>query len=275
MKRLEILAEMAKSLCDNSDPSHDINHIHRVMQNCRALSARITADKDITKRGNTSTRNTNASNTNAGNTNASNANASNGTSTAEPSSTAQSLSMTQPSSVVDFGSKLNFNLEHLLAAALLHDLVNLPKNHPERKQASQMAAEKSRLALFQVGFAADEVEKITSIIREHSYSAGMAPSSLESAILQDADKLDALGAIGIMRTVTFGAKMGASYYHATQAFSNDRNLDDKAFMVDHFSTKLLNLPNLMNTSPAKAEGIRRVEFKKNFLAELRVELDFE
>jgi uncharacterized protein len=163
-------------------------------------------------------------------------------------------------------------LETLLAAAMLHDVVNLPKNHPERLEASRMAAEKSQGMLRAVGFSESEIERIRLVITEHSYSLGRKPSTIESAVLQDADRLDALGAIGIMRAVSCGRQLGASFYDRANFLAEHRALDDKAFTIDHFFTKLFKLPALMNTAAAKAEAERRMAFMKGFLEQLRGEI---
>ena len=160
----------------------------------------------------------------------------------------------------------------VLAAAILHDVVNLPKNHPERLKASEMAAEKSRNMLSDCGFSALEINRIATVITEHSYSLGKKPSSVESAILQDADKLDAVGAIGIMRALSCGYRLGSSYYHEEDPFAENREFNDKAYTIDHFFTKLCKLPDLMNTASAKKEARRRVEFMRAFLAQLKSEI---
>lgn len=171
------------------------------------------------------------------------------------------------------GKEEGANLEVLLAAAALHDLINLPKDHPERQFASQMAATQSMTILKESGFTDEEIEKVKNIITEHSYSLGKKPTSLESAVLQDADKLDALGAIGIMRTVTCGARFGAKYYDMADPFAKHRDLDDRSYTLDHFSTKLFKLPSLMNTNAGKIEATKRFEFMKEFIEEFRRELD--
>ncbi len=164
------------------------------------------------------------------------------------------------------------NLELLLPAALLHDIVNLPKNHPERLQASAHAARRSHEILTESGYSENEIQKIKEIIIEHSYSLGKKPSTPESAILQDADKLDALGAIGILRAVTCGSRMGSNYYDTQEPIAKTRELNDKAFTIDHFFTKLFKLPDLMNTDVAKAEAFRRKEFMKSFLNQFSDEI---
>ena len=170
------------------------------------------------------------------------------------------------------GKKENVDVEILLAGALLHDLVNLPKNHPERLQASEMAAYKSKGLLQQANYSAGEIDRVLTVVIEHSYSLAKKASSRESAILQDADKLDAIGAIGIMRAVSCGYALGSSYYNAEDLFAQNRTLDDKSYTIDHFFTKLLKLPGLMNTETAKAEARQRVEFMEKFLQQLAQEV---
>lgn len=161
-------------------------------------------------------------------------------------------------------------LELVLAAALLHDIVNLPKNHPQRREASTMAARAAREYL-QSDFSKEEIDRICSAIEEHSYSLGKKPSSLEAAILQDADRLDAVGAIGVMRTIACGAQMGSPFYNSNEPFAKTRTLEDR-FMVDHFYIKTLKLGEGMNTGAARALADERVAFMENFLVQLRQEL---
>jgi uncharacterized protein len=160
----------------------------------------------------------------------------------------------------------------LLAAALLHDVVNVPKNHPDRIHASQQAADRAGAFLAQCDYTTEEIARVHRVILEHSFSAGHRASSIESQILQDADRLDALGAVGIMRTVTCGAKMGSRYYSKDELIPKTRLKDDRAFTIDHFFVKLFALAETMNTSFAKEEAERRVVFMKSFLRQIETEV---
>lgn len=170
------------------------------------------------------------------------------------------------------GAAEGARLELLLPAAALHDLVNVPKNHPDRPRASELAAERARPLLQAAGYSEPEIAAIGTIIIEHSFSLGRRPSSPESALLQDADRLDALGAIGIMRCISCGAQMGASYYHPTDPFGTARALDDRAYSIDHFFVKLFQLPGLMNTTAGRSEAERRVAYMRGFLDEIAREI---
>lgn len=163
------------------------------------------------------------------------------------------------------------DLEILLAAALLHDIVNLPKNHPQRRQASAMSARAAREYL-KADFSAEEIERICAAIEEHSFSLGKRPGTLEAALLQDADRLDAVGAIGVMRTVATGSKMGSPFYCPDEPFAKSRQLEDR-FMVDHFFIKTLKLAEGMNTATARRLADSRVDFMRGFLEQLNLEIE--
>jgi uncharacterized protein len=170
------------------------------------------------------------------------------------------------------GETVGANLEILLPAGLLHDIVNVPKNHPDRLRASEQAAEQARGILQRFDYSDDECARIGQVILEHSFSRGMRPSSIESACLQDADRLDAIGAIGVLRVTTCGGKMGSSYYDPADPLSRSRPLDDRRFSLDHFEVKLFKLADGMNTEFGKKEGQRRAVFMRAFVEQLVSEL---
>lgn len=164
------------------------------------------------------------------------------------------------------------NIECTLAAVYCHDLVNLPKDHPERKMASTLSAKEAVPLLIQADFSLDEIEVIKVAIIEHSFSRGLAPSCLEAAIVQDADRLDALGAIGVLRCAAISAQMKSQFYDTFDPLSEQRQLDDREYMLDHYFVKLFKLPELMNTKTGEVIGLERVEFMKKFLTQLMSEI---
>lgn len=166
----------------------------------------------------------------------------------------------------------NVNVECVLAGVYCHDIVNLPKDHPDRKNASTLAAAEAEPLLIKAGFTQEEVEIIKRAIIEHSFSKGLKPSCLEAAIVQDADRLDALGAIGILRCAAVNTQMKARFYDPFDPLAEQRELDDKTFMLDHYSVKLYKLPELMNTPLAKKLANQRVHYMKTFINELMSEV---
>ncbi len=163
-------------------------------------------------------------------------------------------------------------LEVVLPAAYLHDCFTFPKNHPERKNSSTVAAEKAETYLQSIHYPSEYLAEIKHAIMAHSYSAGITPTTIEAQIVQDADRLDAIGAIGIARCIQVGTGFGAHLYDYSDPYATERNLDDKTYMLDHFETKLFKLSDLMTTHSAKEEAKRRVTFMKAFLQQLDTEM---
>ncbi|MBX3270905.1 MAG: HD domain-containing protein [Sandaracinaceae bacterium] len=159
-----------------------------------------------------------------------------------------------------------------VAAALLHDVVNVPKDHPERARASARSAERARVLLAAHGFAPEAVARIAAAIEDHSFSRGAVPRDALGDALQDADRLEALGALGLCRTISTGTRMGAAYFHPEDPFAKARALDDTRYGVDHFFTKLLGLAATLRTEVGRAEARRRAGFLEAFLDQLAEEL---
>lgn len=164
------------------------------------------------------------------------------------------------------------NVEYVLASVYCHDLVNIPKDHPHRKEASTLSANAAEPLLKEAGFDSSEIEIIKKGIIEHSFSRGLRPSCLEAAIVQDADRLDALGSIGILRCAAVNAQMKSQFYDPFDPFAEKRDLDDRTFMLDHYFVKLFKLPDLMNTKMGKTIGLERVKFMENFITQLTNEI---
>jgi len=159
----------------------------------------------------------------------------------------------------------------VLAACFLHDLVNLPKNDPGRAQASRRSALLAREQLASRGFPRDKLDAVAHAIEAHSFSAGIAPTTLEAKIVQDADRLDALGAVGLARMFYVAGSMGRALAHATDPLAAARPQDDGAFTIDHIAVKLEKLPAMMQTGAgralAEARLARLLAFRAEFAAE--------
>lgn len=163
-------------------------------------------------------------------------------------------------------------LEIVLPAAYLHDCFSFAKNHPERASSSKIASEKALAYLDKIGYPPALFPEISHAIIAHSFSANIKPETLEAQIVQDADRLDALGAIGIARCLQVSTSLGVDLYHPSDPFAQSRELDDKQHCIDHFYVKLLNLKKSMNTSSAKAEAERRTAFMLEYLKQLDSEI---
>lgn len=156
--------------------------------------------------------------------------------------------------------------------AVMHDIVNLPKDHPEREAASTLSAEKAATWL-EGRLEAERIATVYEAIRCHSFSAGFVPRGLVAKVLSDADKLDALGAIGIARTFEIGGLMGTATLAEFDPFCEVREPEDKLYTVDHFYRKLLKLEERFYTESGQAAARRRIGFMREFLSELRAEVE--
>ena len=162
----------------------------------------------------------------------------------------------------------------VLTACYFHDIVRLPKNHPERSQSSRLAARKTRDILHRdfPDFPPDRFAAVEHAIEAHSFSAGIAPQSIEAKIVQDADRLEALGAIGLARVFAVSGGLGVALFDAEDPFADARSLDDRAFALDHFQTKLLRLPDTMQTDVGRELAQHNADFLVHFMAKLSAEL---
>lgn len=162
----------------------------------------------------------------------------------------------------------------LLTACYFHDLVSLPKNHPDRNQASRLAAERTGALLREhfTGFPAEKIPAVEHAILTHSFSAGIPPETWEAKILQDADRMEALGAIGIARTFYTAGIMHSRMFHEDDPLALGRPLDDRSYSLDHFEVKLLQLPGMMQTSAGKEMALSRadvlVRFREQMVREI-------
>ncbi len=165
------------------------------------------------------------------------------------------------------------NLMVVLPAAWLHDCVVVLKNSPQRSQASRLAAATAVAFLQAHHYPPQYLDAIAHAIAAHSFSAGIAPQTIEAKVVQDADRLDALGAIGIARTLVVGGHLQRPLYHPTDPFCTTRQPDDALATLDHFYTKLFTLAATMQTAAGRAEADRRTAFMHGFLAQLAEEID--
>ncbi|HBK35165.1 hypothetical protein A2239_04055 [Candidatus Uhrbacteria bacterium RIFOXYA2_FULL_40_9] len=164
------------------------------------------------------------------------------------------------------------DLDIIIPAALFHDLVVYPKDHPNSDQSQEESAQKAKELLGEVeGYPQEKRENVMSCIRECSFSKGIIPDSLESKILQDADGLEATGAISIMRTYSSTGQMKRPFYHPDDPFCEHREPMAKLFALDLFYIRLLKVEGRMHTKTAKKIAKRRTKFLKTFLKEFKLE----
>jgi len=141
----------------------------------------------------------------------------------------------------------------LMLSCLLHDIARYGKGTDHALESAVVAEEILRMA----GIEEDVVRKVRDAISSHSYSSKRKPESCEGMVLSDADKVDALGAIGIARVFEYSGE-------------NGRTLKES---VDHFREKILKLPEMMYTEEGKKLARERALFVEEFLRRLLEEVE--
>ena len=147
----------------------------------------------------------------------------------------------------------------LAASVLLHDCVAVEKNSPLRSQASRLAAEKAAQVLADLGWESADIEAVAHAILTHSFSANIAPETLEAKILQDADRLDAIGMVGAARCFYIAGRLGSALYDPADPLAKNRPLDDRRFAIDHFENKLFKLADGFQTETGRQIAVERHE----------------
>lgn len=155
--------------------------------------------------------------------------------------------------------------ELIAAAVLLHDCVVVEKNSPDRARASVLAATRAADVLVAQGWADDRVQAVRHAIEAHSFSAGITSETLEARVLQDADRLDAIGAVGVARCFYTAGRMGSALYEPLDPRAEHRPLDDAAYALDHFRTKLLKLHDGFQTETGRAMAAERARRISEFM----------
>lgn len=175
------------------------------------------------------------------------------------------------------GGKEGADLYVVELAALLHDLDDW-KLAPNNQETLPNA----RKLLTDNGASPDIIGRVTSIINEVSFKgAGVEtkPSTIEAMVVQDADRLDAIGAIGIARTFAYGGNKNQSLHDPSikpnlhSSFEEYKNC--RTSTINHFYEKLLLLKDRLNTETAKELAIERHRFMEQFLEQFYSEWNFE
>ena len=159
-------------------------------------------------------------------------------------------------------------------AALMHDIGHLSTDKSLHHADLSILMAGELLSAYDVS--ADTREAILHAIEAHSFSLGIEACTLEAKVVRDADRLDSLGAIGILRWAITGAVRRTSdtqTYHPDDPFAEWRTLDDRRYMLDHFFTKLLKLDSTMATQTGRVLAQERTAFMRAYLDEFRSELE--
>ncbi len=152
------------------------------------------------------------------------------------------------------GAREGADMAVLIPAALFHDIAR-PLEERTGALHEEEGARMAEAYLRSIGYPEDRIAAIAHAVRAHRYSTGIDPATLEARVLSDADKLDAMGAVGIARTFMQAGERGGGIPDA----------------VDHIRAKLLNLKDLMYTKTAREIAAKRHALLVAFLAALEEE----
>ncbi len=161
------------------------------------------------------------------------------------------------------------------SASYLHDVI-------DDKVVADPAAERQKITEFlaSLEWSDEKIQQVLGIIDNLSYSKelenGKADLTIEGQIVQDADRIDALGAIGIMRTAYYGGHSQSPLHlpdRTPKKFKTKAEYREKSTVVNHFYEKLFLLEETMNTKAGKREAKRRTTFMHTFLDEFYAEWD--
>ncbi|HBK05025.1 MAG TPA: phosphohydrolase [Acetobacteraceae bacterium] len=163
----------------------------------------------------------------------------------------------------------------LTAAVILHDCVAVEKDSPLRSRASRLAATHARTILSGIGWNQGTIDQTVHAIEAHSFSAGIPPETLEARIVQDADRLDAIGAIGVARCFYVAGRMGSGLYDPDDPAAANRALNDRAFALDHFGAKLFKIAGNFQTKAGQDLANARNRTMQGFVHALLNEIGEE
>lgn len=159
----------------------------------------------------------------------------------------------------------NVDLDVVKAAALLHDIARNMEDTGKIKCHAEEGAKIAKKILKEINFPKEKVEKVVHAIKVHRYSKNKKAEIKEGKIIQDADRLDALGAICIARVFRYGAKEGRPIYDP-KIPPKQKYEDNAETSINHFYEKIFKIkPETFKTKKAKSIAKKRYNFVKNFV----------
>lgn len=169
------------------------------------------------------------------------------------------------------GRKEKADMNILLPAVLLHDIAKSSKKSiSERKKSAVISARIASGILRNLKY--PKADEILYCVKVHSFAKDIKPKTKEARILQDCDRLDAMGAIGIARCFAVGENMKIPFYEDREPFALKRKLNDDRYSIDHFYAKLLKLKDGMHAEESKKIAEERHRFMVEFIKQLKEEI---
>ena len=168
----------------------------------------------------------------------------------------------------------NADLDIVIPAAIFHDIICYPKNSPKSKDSAyESAVFASKILNDITEYPKDKIPKVFESIAKCSFTKGEIPDFIEGKILQDADRIEATGAISIMRTFASAGIMHSMFYNPEDPFCEEREPDPLKYAVDLFYARLLKVKDTMHTEAGKALAEKRNLVLNQFLESLKEEIN--
>ena len=165
-------------------------------------------------------------------------------------------------------------MDIIIPAALFHDVINYSKDDPRAPLATDESAEFAVNFLSKLDrFPQEKSSAVEYCIKHCSFTKNLSHDTLESKILQDADFLESVGAISLMRTFASGGTMRRAFFHETEPFPITRETDPRKYSFDLIYHRLLKVQERMLTETGKKLGEQRTEFLHVFAEQVRKELE--
>lgn len=139
-------------------------------------------------------------------------------------------------------------------------------------QPKRLSAEKATEILTILDWPQTKIQAVAHAVKTHSFSADLVPTTLEAKTLQDADRLDAIGMLGVARCFYVAGRMGSALYNPADPHASERPLDDTRYAIDHFRTKLLKLATSFQTATGTRMAKIRHDRLQRFLDEFTDEI---
>ncbi len=174
----------------------------------------------------------------------------------------------------------NVDMEVLIPAVLLHDIARVKESKDKSGEIDHaiLGSEMAEEILRNLKYEEDKIEKIKHCIITHRFRTDNRPKTIEAKILFDADKLDALGSIGIARCFMLAGQFGQSLSVKNPI---DTNTSDNGRLKDvakhspfiEYEVKFKKIPEKLHTKKAKEIGIERLKFMDDFFKRLDLEIE--
>ncbi|MGE5329852.1 MAG: HD domain-containing protein [Deltaproteobacteria bacterium] len=170
----------------------------------------------------------------------------------------------------------NADLEVLKISAFLHDIGRETEDKSEGKHChAEIGAVLAREILENYEYPKEFIDKVVHCIETHRFRGKRVPDSLEAKILFDADKLDAIGAIGIGRAFVFAGEVGAKVHNKYVDIANTKPYTEEDTAYREFKVKLIKVKDRMITQEGKRIALDRHNFMVNYFERLNQEVDGE